>query len=945
MLIYLKLLATAMVPVVVSVVAYLVKRMTPFGNQPELRREIFIGIVFGLVAIFGTEFGVDVGGATANARDAAPLCAGLLFGGPAGITAGLIGGIHRWIVAERIGMYSRIACSISTIFAGFFAAFLRKYMFDDRRPTPGFAFATGLVMEIIHMTILFLTHLSDAEKALDIVRICTLPMVFANAVSVMLAVIAVSTLSLGIHKKKLRYRKISQQVQTWLLVCIVAAYLVTTLFVYRLQTGFAENDAKKMLELNVKDIKEQIIDTSNANLLAVNRAVAAELAANPNAPLDALAEKYDITDVVIVNSQGIITKSNIVPYVGFDMKSGDQSREFMILTQGAKEYVQEYQPRSFDSGEGETGRKFSGVATPDGGFIQVAYDSERFQSDVSAQVRDAAKHRSVGENGFAVIADENFIIVSDRSDHSGSIGKNLNETGIWIDDTKKQDTVLEGKVYGADSYYMYTVSEGFFLVASIPKSEAFAERDMALYVNSYMEVLVFAVLFILIYFLLKSLVVNNIRVLNDDLSKIIGGNLDVTVDVRSSAEFASLSDDINSTVETLKNYIDEAASRIDKELAFAKNIQHAALPSVFPAYPNVSEFDIYATMNTAKEVGGDFYDFYMLGEDKIAFLIADVSGKGIPAAMFMMTAKTTIKNLAETGIPVNEVFTRSNEKLCEGNDAGMFVTAWMGILDIRTGHVTFANAGHNPPLIYRNGIGFEYLRSRAGLVLGGMEGLKYKLQEIDLNPGDKIYLYTDGVTEATDSNTQLYGEDRLIHFIDEHAEDSAEQTLIAVKGDIDRFVGDAEQFDDITMLMLDYKGGETKEVMIEKVFPADKEALSDVIGFVEETLEEADCSPKAMMQISVAVEELFVNVASYAYPEGGGDVEIGVSVNDDKAVIRFSDSGLRFDPLAKTDPDITLAAEDRSIGGLGIFMVKKTMDDVFYEYKDGHNILTIVKKI
>ena len=271
-----------------------------------------------------------------------------------------------------------------------------------------------------------------------------------------------------------------------------------------------------------------------------------------------------------------------------------------------------------------------------------------------------------------------------------------------------------------------------------------------------------------------------------------------------------LSDDINSTVVTLKHYIAEAAARIDRELEFARSIQHSAIPTVFPPYPGHSEFDIYATMDTAKEVGGDFYDFYFVGENRLGFLIADVSGKGIPAAMFMMTAKTIIKGYAESGKPVDEVFTTANEKLCESNDAGMFVTAWMGVLDTVTGKVEFANAGHNPPLVRHAGGGFEYLRSKPCFILAGMDGIKYRKNEFTLAPGDEIYLYTDGVTEATDSENNLYGEERLLALLNSMGDLPGEEICRAVKADMDAFVGDAPQFDDITMLYLKYNGGDAK---------------------------------------------------------------------------------------------------------------------------------------
>jgi sigma-B regulation protein RsbU (phosphoserine phosphatase) len=449
---------------------------------------------------------------------------------------------------------------------------------------------------------------------------------------------------------------------------------------------------------------------------------------------------------------------------------------------------------------------------------------------------------------------------------------------------------------------------------------------------------------VLIYILIQRVIINNLQKVNDTLGRITQGDLNVTVDVRSNREFSSLSDDINSTVSTLKRYIAEAAARIDKELEYAKQIQLSALPTNFPEN---EDFDIFAQMIAAKEVGGDFYDFYKLDDDRVAFLAADVSGKGIPAALFMMTAKTIIKDLAERGLSANEIFTKANEKLCENNESGMFVTAWMGILDLTTGKLQFANAGHNPPLIKRANGGFEYLKTRPGFVLAGMEGIRYRTGELTLSYGDRLFLYTDGVPEATNGENQLYGEDRLLAFMNQNATEEATKFLPALKASIDEFVGDAPQFDDITMLMFDYKPKQGGAQMMNQTFPAKVEALSDVLGFVDQTLESCECPMKLQTAICVAIEEVFVNVAHYAYGEGEGDMTLGIGFDSEsrELTFRMTDRGTPFDPLKKPDPDITLAAEDREIGGLGIFIAKKTMDSITYAYENGENVLTMVKKI
>lgn len=281
--------------------------------------------------------------------------------------------------------------------------------------------------------------------------------------------------------------------------------------------------------------------------------------------------------------------------------------------------------------------------------------------------------------------------------------------------------------------------------------------------------------------------------------------------IRTGDEVEQLADAFRKMEEDMLAYIRSFMAvtaekeRIGAELNVATQIQADMLPRIFPAFPARTEFDIYATMDPAKEVGGDFYDFFLVDDDHLAVVVADVSGKGVPAALFMVIAKTLIKNHAQNRETPAEVFTHTNAQLCEGNDAGLFVTAWMAVLEISTGKLTYVNAGHNPPLLQRAGGSYEWLKSRPGFVLAGMEGMRYRENEMELNPGDRLFLYTDGVTEATDANKELYGDDRLQAALDRQGNVPVRQLLTGIKESIDAFVGDAEQFDDITMLGLEYR--------------------------------------------------------------------------------------------------------------------------------------------
>ena len=246
--------------------------------------------------------------------------------------------------------------------------------------------------------------------------------------------------------------------------------------------------------------------------------------------------------------------------------------------------------------------------------------------------------------------------------------------------------------------------------------------------------------------------------------------------------------------------------RIGTELALATRIQADMLPNIFPAFPERSDFSIFASMTPAKEVGGDFYDFFFVDHDRLAMVIADVSGKGIPAAMFMMMAKSMIQTQAASGRTPGEVLENVNRLICENNREDMFVTVWFAVLDLKTGLLTAANAGHEYPVLKQPDGNFELFKDKHGLAIGAMNGMKYKEYQIQMNPGAKLFVYTDGVAEATDAQKELFGMSRTVDALNQAADKSPEEILQAVNSAVERFVGDAEQFDDLTMMCLEFRG-------------------------------------------------------------------------------------------------------------------------------------------
>ena len=283
------------------------------------------------------------------------------------------------------------------------------------------------------------------------------------------------------------------------------------------------------------------------------------------------------------------------------------------------------------------------------------------------------------------------------------------------------------------------------------------------------------------------------------------------VSIRSGGELRLLADNVKSLADSVASYMTNLKAvtaereRIGTELELARKIQAHMLPNIFPPFPERKEFDIYAGMIPAKEVGGDFYDFFLIDDDHLGLVIADVSGKGVPAALFMMVSKILINNFAMHGASPAKVLEQTNAVICRNNEEDMFVTVWLGVLDISSGKITAANAGHEYPVIKKAGGDFELFKDKHGFVVGGMDGIRYKEYELQLEKGDMLFLYTDGVPEATNAENELFGTDRLLAALNKSDAADMKTLLENVKNDVDEFVGIAEQFDDLTMLGITLK--------------------------------------------------------------------------------------------------------------------------------------------
>lgn len=450
----------------------------------------------------------------------------------------------------------------------------------------------------------------------------------------------------------------------------------------------------------------------------------------------------------------------------------------------------------------------------------------------------------IGESGYAFVLDADMAYLAHpdfvKEDFDQKLSSHIGEDAAIIEEIMgNADGVVQAQLDGVDCYIAYATLEetGWKLCISIDVEEVIApsvatkqEIDgitadaQQMVSKTLSNVMIRFIIFfalvgmivIMISFAVAGTITRPIQELAQNVEKIGQGNLDVRMKVESGDEVGELAQTFNEMLADLQLYIKNLSEvtaekeRIGAELDVATNIQASMLPCIFPAFPEHQEIDIYATMNPAKEVGGDFYDFFLVGKDHLALVMADVSGKGVPAALFMVIAKTLIKNRAQLGEEPEVVLERVNNQLCENNEADMFVTVWLGIYELHTGRLTYANAGHECPAVMRAGGSYELIRESHDFVVGGMEGMPYTRHEIMLYPGDKLFLYTDGVPEATNAKEELFGEERMLTALNHCVGMTPKQTLTEVKKEIDEFVGEAAQFDDLTMLAFEVRTQEER---------------------------------------------------------------------------------------------------------------------------------------
>lgn len=440
----------------------------------------------------------------------------------------------------------------------------------------------------------------------------------------------------------------------------------------------------------------------------------------------------------------------------------------------------------------------------------------------------------------------------------------------------------------------------------------------------------------------------------DSADEVAKGNLDATLpDIKTKDEMARLSQSFSLMQTSLKQQMEElrqstaSKAAIESELKVASDIQMSMLPKIFPAYPERDDIDIFGQLTPAKAVGGDLFDFF-IRDEKLFFCIGDVSGKGVPAALVMAVTRAQFRTVSSHESMPERIITRLNEAMSEGNDSNMFVTLFVGVLDLPTGRLRYCNAGHDAPMLIGSNIGM--LPCDSNLPVGVMGDWKFTMQETQIDPFTTIFLYTDGLTEAENIDHAQFTEQRILEVANETLASNSHKPALLVESmtnAVREFVNGAEQSDDLTLLAIQYTKQQL-DVRYQRslTLTNDVQQVPKLAEFMDAVCEAMGFDEVTTMQMNLAIEEAVVNVMNYAYPEGTtGSVNIEVQANDVRLKFVISDSGKHFDPTSVATVDTSLSAEDRSIGGLGIFLVRQLMDSVNYERIGGFNVLTLRKKL
>ncbi len=686
-------------------------------------------------------------------------------------------------------------------------------------------------------------------------------------------------------------------------VCIIlgtaALYATLMAVVWGICTGQAKRNTENLLDYALTDFRDATNGAIDTMLTQVCEEMT-RLFGHPQvcgmAEMQRLADLVAVDEINVVDRTGLIIASNLESELGYFMPNHPDAATFLVLTNGTTRVFSP--PFRASATTPDKFYKYTGVAFPGGnGYVQVGLSEMHLARMYPIILGHIFDGWLIGKNGFFLCADmKEGRLVATPAIHKDAAAT-LAETGFDPSAVpEERGKTFKQHLFGRLCHCKVYDFAAHRTVVAVPHAEFYHWRDI-----------VVVVLAILLFAVLGGFALFIIRVADDS--------------------------------DRLKVFYAEEEARRAKDMEIAKTIQNSALPADLPDRPH---FALHASMTPARDVGGDFYDYFPLGPTLVAFLVADVSGKGVTAALYMMTAKTLIKDMLLSTRDPAVALSRANDELCANNPANMFLTAWVGVFDLESGIVTYVNAGHNPPALLR---GAEEpvpspLTERSGPVMAFMPGISYRARQVRLTPGDAIFLYTDGVTEAMDRKGELFGDERLDATLRTVPSLSPAAICLHVRTAVTAFAEGAPQADDITVLAFLCKSLVQRKV---RTFPVSQEALAAAMRHLDATLDDIKC-PKAIRgAFDIILDEVVSNIVKFSKASG---FELDIEAIDEPRGVNlvFVDDGAPYNPLAHVDPDTTITADKRPIGGLGILMVKRLSDEQSYRREHNRNFLTIFKR-
>ncbi|MBR6173554.1 MAG: SpoIIE family protein phosphatase [Eubacterium sp.] len=620
--------------------------------------------------------------------------------------------------------------------------------------------------------------------------------------------------------KMQKEKKIGEIIYKWLLILVLVTFVLAAVVGFFVQDYFQKRQSFTILRQYIEDVDME---------LDLNGEMEEYICGDWGMNNDSIELNFDayqdndflkrlvnynsewLTEVTIVNNKGVVTHSSNPDMIGYDLHDNEYMSEFLCILDGKDYYARDFYPNPFET-DNTLKMVYGAVSVKDfDGLVLFGFDRDTIKAHFEGELWDAVTDKRIGETGYMIACNpEGKMVGITEAAISDRLQEETPYTGeVELPETEDEISKQITEFYGEKCYVSAVKRKGYYLIAAYPVKDANALRKKYNIMTLIIFAVVFTALLISLYVLLKNHVVHEVISIHGSLKRITEGDLNEKASADGSLEFCDLSDGINETVSNLKDRIQAAKEQIAEEMEKAKRIQKDAVPGIFPEHDN---FGLYASMYTAEAVGGDFYDFFMVDVNTLCFVVADVPGKGLPAALYMMNAKTLIRTFVEQGLPIDQVAEQVNRKLCENSDGDMFLRAWLGLLDLRTGLVSYVHAGHTLPILVGNNTCF--VKQEYNSVFGVLKTARYLKQEIRLLPGESIYLYTDGVIDAQNAGGELYRADRLLALIKRKKNELLNNDIDSlcrsgcemVYEHVKEFMGGFPQLDDITMIWLTYKG-------------------------------------------------------------------------------------------------------------------------------------------